>query len=220
MLVVYGALHKPLLDAALAQASEVRLRQPTEWFPLDVRTVSQYDTADDLKLLFLLATDDVTRLSYPNTIHRTWLRTQVTALEQAAKVDLEARYYLARWLTVEGQWEKAATLLQEVADGAKEQTLRQEPALAQSGSFWPPEFNLRRRALFGLALVHDLAGRRDAAVAIYKGLREELAREAAAQGDAAKDVRSPANRFAKWVNLFLSEPYINHPDQYLRGLID
>ena len=219
LLVVYGGLHKPLLDAALAQMSEVRLRQPTEWFPLDVSTVSHYDTADDLKLLFLLATDDVVRLSYPGAIHRTWLRTQVAALEQMGKSDLEARYYLARWLTVEGQWETASRLLQEVADGAKEQTLRQEPMLAQTMSFWPSDFNLRRRALFALALVHDLAGRRDAAVAIYKELKEELARVSAAQGAGGTDPWSPLTRSAKWVDLFLAEPYINHPDQYLKGLL-
>ena len=140
-------------------------------------------------------------------------------MEQTAKGDLEARYYLARWLTVEGQWEKAATLLQEVADGANEQTLRQEPMLAQTMSFWPSDFNLRRRALFALALVHDLAGRRDAAVAIYKELKEELARVSAAQGAGGTDPWSPLTRSAKWVDLFLAEPYINHPDQYLKGLL-
>jgi hypothetical protein len=218
LLVVYGGLHKPLLDAALAHAPEVRLRQPAEWFPLDVRTLSQYDTADDVELLFSFATEEVAMLSYPGVVHRTWLRTQAAALEAQAKIDIEARYYLARWLTVEGQWESAARLLQEVADGAKDRTLTQDPRRADSLSFWPPDLNLRRRALFALALIHDLAGRRDSAVTIYAGLRDELATETAALGERGKDSWLPANRFAKWVQMFLTEPYINHPDQYLRGL--
>lgn len=218
LLVVFGGLHKPLLDAALAQASEVRLRQPAEWFPVDVKTVAQYDTADDLKLLFLLKTEDVVALSYPSTIHRTWMRTQVAALEAQAQADLEARYYLARWLTLEGQWEPAARLLREVADGAKQAVLRQEPEFADTTWFWPPDLNLRRRALFALALVHDLAGRRDEAVAIYTNLGKELAAAAANAGAGGTAANSPATRFARWLNLFLREPYIDHPDQYLRGL--
>ena len=43
-----------------------------------------YVVPDDVKLLFLLATEDVVRLSYPGAIHRTWLRTQAAALQQTA----------------------------------------------------------------------------------------------------------------------------------------
>lgn len=68
-------------------------------------------------------------------------------------------------------------------------------------------------------MVHDLAGRRDAAVAIYTGLKAELARESAALGAEGKQPWSPVPRSAKWVDLFLTEPYINHPDQYLKGLM-
>jgi hypothetical protein len=228
LLVVFGGAHKPLLDAGLSQAPEVRLRQPTEWFPLDEKTVARFDTPDDLKTFFLFTTEDVAILSNPDAIHRRWIRTQVGPLQKLAITDLEARYYLARWFTIDGQREKAAELLRQVADEAKDQRLEQDPVIAQTMSFWPPELGLRRRALFGLALVHDLAGRRDSATAIYDGLRLELEEDLAAEGktpkatappSGASSAASPASRFARWVNLFLAEPYIDHPDQYLKGLV-
>jgi hypothetical protein len=201
------------------------LRQPAEWFPLGDATVSRYDTAADLKLLFLSATEDVVLLAHPDAVHRPWLRTQVPALETMAARDLEARYYLARWLTLEGKWTEATRLLEEVADAAKDQALLQEPSWINTMWFWPPDFSLRRRAQFALALVDDLTGRREAAVAIYTALREELAKQIAAESESAtptpagtRAIATPAARFARWVNLFIAEPYINHPDQYLKGL--
>jgi hypothetical protein len=225
LVVVYGGAHKPLLDAGLAHVPDVRLRQPGDWFPLSDATVSQFDSAEDLKLLFLSATEDLVLLCNPDAVHRPWLRTQIPTFEKIAARDLEARYYLARWLTIEGNWKDAGRLLQEVADEAKDQAIGQEPAWINTTWFWPPDFSLRRRALFALALVDDLAGRRDAAVAIYAGLREELAKQIAAEGAAAKPVpagtrvvATPASRFMRWLDLFITEPYVDHPDQYLRGL--
>lgn len=69
-------------------------------------------------------------------------------LQELAADDLSARYYLARWFTLEGKWDSAVRLLREVGEQAGDQVLTvRNPAVYGTIWFWSQERNLRRRAL-------------------------------------------------------------------------
>lgn len=216
LLVTYGALHKPLLDDGLGRAPGIRLRQPAEWLPISERDLMALEKPSDLLQVLLFNLESLFTLSDPRVIPRRWIREQLPRLEEQARTDPESRYYLARWLMLEGEWPRAAALLRSVAEEAGERELWVYHARTyQRGWFWPPEPNLRRRALFSLALVEDLAGERESALALYRLLRNELAALPPASTGASE--LAGRHRLLPWLDFFLQEPFTGSPEQYLEG---
>lgn len=211
LLVTYGVAHKPELEKRLAGAPEIRLRSVADWLPLAPGDVTAREQPGDLWQVLQMTLENLEVLSTPDAVPRGWIQEKSSEIEQRARTDPEAKYYLGRWLTVAGEWPRAAELLRDVVREAGERTLTIfNPSLRQLPLwFWPPELTLRRRAAFALGLVHDLAGQRDSAVATYRMLKSEI--EPSAPGERPRGL-------LPWLDKFLAEPYTGHPDQYLHVL--
>jgi hypothetical protein len=215
MLVTFGDAHRPELERRLAGEPAIHLRPVTDWLPLSAAAVAAQERPEDLWKILQLMIENLEMPSNPEVIPRDWLREKLPEMEQRARTDPEAKYYLARSLTVIGEWDRATTLLREVARDAGDRSLSiYNPATIGTIWFWPPETNLRRRALFAAAVAQDLAGHRDAAVETYRSLKAEIEQSGAPQPPPGPGARPRG--LIPWLDRFIAEPYTGHPDQYLR----
>jgi len=217
LLVTFGGAHKSELEDRLSSAPELHIRPITDWLPLSPAAVAAQTQPADLWKIMQMTTENLEMLVSPADMPFEWLREQAGEMEQRARSDPEAKYYLARWLTVSGEWDRAAKLLSEVQQDAEDRKLSiYNPATIGTAWFFPPEIKLKWRALFALGLVQDLAGHRQEAITTYQTIKAEIDKSGVTAppgpGGRPRDLRG-------WVDHFLAEPYTGHPDQYLRILI-
>jgi tetratricopeptide (TPR) repeat protein len=165
--VVFGAGHYQALKKRLERVPGVRVVMPTANFPLPPEDVSRGWLPDDAVVLLGASLDDWRIIAQPHLRDHRRTLDLLLRLERERPDTPESRYFRARWVMLTGDLDSARVLLEKVSRSPQSGPI---PYRADARWSWPPFRSYQEKAQFNLAVVQDLLGKREAAVAAYRAL--------------------------------------------------
>lgn len=155
------------LKRRLESSGLVRVVPALAFFPLEPDRIAAEQYPDDAVLLLGTNLDDWRTLALPQSRNHQRTKELLDRLRLERPGSPITRYYEARWKMLLGDFDGARILLQTIA---RADTATRLPYVADPRWSWPPFRTYEQKARFYLAVAHDVAGQRDAAVVEYRHL--------------------------------------------------
>lgn len=164
--VVYGRGHYGPIKRRLESAG-IQVMTSQGYFPLDEDRVRDDWSGDDLIVLLGTNLDDWRTIAYPQSRNHQRTKELLDRLRREQPASVPARYFEARWRMLLGDLDSSRIALSRIAEEPSRSGVRYQ---ADPRWSWPPFRFFEQKARYYVAIAHDLAGDREAAVAEYRRL--------------------------------------------------